>query len=134
MIVQTDHCLTMRCSTGYCFLTLFFQPLVLFWIWAKLPKNAAHYYRYQVHLENGSYNQNQYPRGYNSDSSRHYSGMVQPLETSSTELIKNNLRSIVFFPQTFLRNSLASFSKRYVFNFSCRPGRVHRPRRLQKSD
>jgi len=83
------------------------EPLVLFWIQAKLPSSEASKYRYEVHLDHLEATRPQ---------QRHYSGYVHSLEVSSSDMIKKCLRSVVYFPQSYLRKTL-----RFTHNHHTQP-------------
>lgn len=74
------------------------RPVVLFWIWAKLAAAEASQYRYEVHIEHPDLNNIH-------SNNHHYTGVVQSLETSASDVMKNNMRSLVYFSQSYLRRT-----------------------------
>jgi len=81
------------------------ESQILFWIWAALPKHEVCKYRYEIHLDTTF--KRDVP---------HFCGTVQSLENTSSDLIQQNLRSIVYFSQSYIRKTL-----RFTHNYQQPP-------------
>jgi len=81
------------------------ESQILFWIQTALPKHEASKYRYEIHLDTTFKRE-----------SPNFIGTVQSLETPSSDLIQQNLRSIVYFSQSYIRKTL-----RFTHNYQQPP-------------
>jgi len=81
------------------------ESQIVFWIWTALPKHEAFKYKYEIHLDTTFKRDNP-----------NFCGTVQSLDTSSSDLIQQNLRSIVYFSQSYIRKTL-----RFTHNYQQPP-------------
>jgi len=81
------------------------ESQILFWIWTALPTHEAKKYRYEIQLDTTFQRE-----------CKNFLGTVQSLELSSSDLIQQNLRSIVYFSQSYIRKTL-----RFTHNYQQPP-------------